>query len=115
MPILSRWYQAQHLAPLMLAASAVMLLAAGAALLRSPGPNGEEAFASLDAMRGAYERVVPGRTSEKELARLGFDTEHYHAMRLSPLGVQEYFMPGTSTEFDRMDASVRGCFDDRDR
>src|SRR3954468_14171826 len=71
MPILSRWYQAQHLAPLMLAASAVMLLAAGAALLRSPGPDGEEAFASLDAMRGAYERVVPGRTSEKELARLG--------------------------------------------
>jgi hypothetical protein len=99
----------------MLAASAVMLLASGVALLRTPGAEDDEHLASLAAMRGAYDRVVPGRTSEKDLARLGFDTERYHAEKLSQLGVQEYFMPATATAFDRMDGAVRACFDGRDR
>lgn len=109
------WYRAQHLAPLMLAASAVMLLAGGIAVLRFPDPAQDTPLASLDAMRAAYDRVVPGRTMEKDLTGLGFDTERYRAVRLSQLGVQEYFMPGTSTAFDRMDAAVRACFDERDR
>jgi hypothetical protein len=111
---LFRWYRARHLAPLLLAASAVMLLAGGAAVIYFPEPDSTE-LASLAAMRAAYDRVVPGRTLEKDLAHLGFDTERYHAVRLSQLGVQEYFMPGSSTAFDRMEPSVRACFDGRDR
>jgi hypothetical protein len=111
---LFRWYRARHLAPLMLAVSAVMLLAGGAAVMCFPDPDSTK-LASLAGMRAAYDRVVPGRTLEKDLAHLGFDTERYHAVRLSQLGVQEYFMPGTSKAFDKMDASVRACFDSRDR
>jgi hypothetical protein len=111
---LFRWYRAHYLAPLMLAASAVMLLAGGIAVLRFPDEGSTE-LASLDAMRAAYDREVPGRTLEKDLAHLGVDTERYHAVRLSQLGVQEYFMPGTSIAFDKMDATVRACFDGRDR
>src|SRR3954468_10145877 len=112
---LFRWYRAHHLAPLMLVGSAVMLLGGGAALMRSPASDRGEKCPPPEAMRGAYDKVVPGRTSEKDLAQLGFDTERYQARRLSQLGVQEYFMPRTSAAFDRMDASVRACFDTRDR
>ena len=99
----------------MLAASAVMLLAAGVAMYSLPESDSADHFASLEMMRSAYDRVVPGHTSEKDLARLGFDTERYHAERLSGLGVQEYFMPASSAAFDRMDGAVRACFDGRDR
>ncbi len=86
---LFRWYRAHHLAPLMLVASAVMLLAGCLALLRYPDPDSDARLASLEMMRAAYDRVVPGRTSEKDLARLGFDTARYRARKLSQLGVQE--------------------------
>jgi len=107
------WYRTRYLAPL--AASAVILLASGVAVLSLPDPEGDTELASLQAMRHAYDRVVPGQTLEKDLARLGFDAERYHAVRLSQLGVQEYFMPATTAAFDRMDAVVRACFDGRDR
>ena len=107
------WYRRQYLAPLLLAAS--MLLAGGVAALNLPDPESEGQLASLQAMRHAYEQVMPGQTLEKDLARLGFDAGRYHAVRLSQLGVQEYFMPATSAAFDRMDAVLRACFDGRDR
>ncbi len=115
MRTLFRWYREQHLAPLMLAASAVMLLAGGAAMLWLPDSDNDARLASMQAMRAAYDRVVPGRTSERDLARLGFDTGRYRARVLSGLGVQEYFMTTNSTAFDRMDGVVRACFDARDR
>lgn len=108
------WYRPHHLTPIMLLASVVML-DAGLAMCRSPDSGSDAHLASLEMVRGAYDRVVPGRTSEKDLARLGFDTERYNAQRLSGLGVQEYFMPASTAAFDRMDGAVRACFDGRDR
>jgi hypothetical protein len=106
---------AHPLAPPVLAACAVILLVASAALWPLSGSGDTAALASRDAMRNAYDRVEPGRTSERELIQLGFDTGRYQALRLSQLGVQEYFMSATSTAFDDMDAAVRACFDDQDR
>lgn len=112
---LVRRYRTHPLAPPVLAACAVILLVASAALWPLSGSGDTGALASLDVMRTAYDRVEPGRTSERELTELGFDTGRYRALRLSQLGVQEYFMPATSTAFDDMDAAVRACFDGRDR
>jgi hypothetical protein len=66
-------------------------------------------------MHRAYDRVQTGRTSQTELAALGFDAVRLHATRLSGLGVQEYFMPKTSEDFDRLDPAVRACFEMPDR
>ncbi len=71
---LFRWYRARHLAPLMLAVSAVMLLAGGAAVMCTPDTSHDGHLASMRALHVAYDRVEPGRTLEKDLARLGFDT-----------------------------------------
>jgi hypothetical protein len=107
------WYRRAYLAPLLLGTA--MLVAGGVAALNLPAPESAGQLASLQGMRHAYDQVMPGRTLEKDLAHLGFDAERYHAVRLSQLGVQEYFMPSTSAAFDRMDAVLRACFDGRDR
>jgi hypothetical protein len=103
------WCQAHRMMPLLLAAAAVVLLAAAAAAIWSGAQDPH--LVSLAAMQAAYDRVMPGRTSEKDLVRLGFDTARYRSRALSELGVQEFFMPTNSAAFDRMDASVRACFD----
>ena len=106
------WCQMHRMTPLLLAAAAVMLLAAAAAAMWSGAQDPH--LVSLTAMQAAYDRVMPGRTSEKDLAQLGFDTARYRSRALSELGVQEFFMPANSAAFDRMDASVRACFDAHD-
>jgi hypothetical protein len=103
--------------PLLLAASIIVLLAVAAAVIWSRGSlTGDDTRAvSLELMKGAYDKVQPGRTSEPELAALGFDQARFEVRSLSGLGVQEYFMPHTSADFDRMDPAVRACFDASDR
>ena len=117
MPNLVRWHDEHHMLPLLLVASIVMLLAIAAAVMWSRGSlMGDDArFASLRVLQGAYDRVEPGRTSQPQLARLGFDSTRFQARALSGLGVQEYFMPKTSADFDRLDPAVRSCFDAPDR
>src|SRR5665213_1284597 len=117
MPNLVRWHDEHHMLPLLLVASIVMLLAIAAAVLWSRGSlMGDDArFASLRVLQGAYDKVEPGRTSQPQLASLGFDSNRLQARALSGLGVQEYFMPKTSAEFDRLDPAVRACFDAPDR
>lgn len=114
---LVRWRDEHHMLPLVLAASIVVLLAIAAAVMWSRGSIlGDDArLASLEKMHGAFDRVQAGRTSESELAELGFDTARYRARTLSGLGVQEYFMPRSSQDFDRMEPAVRACFDAPDR
>lgn len=108
------WRDPHRLMPLLLAASVIVMLASLAAVMwpGTPPSTGLVPFAS---MQGAYDRVVPGRTSERELMRLGFDASRYRARTLSQLGVQEFFMPASSEGFDRMDSAVRACFDASDR
>ena len=114
---LIRWRNSHPMLPLLLAASIIVLLAVAAAVIWSRGSlMGDDGHVvSLDLMKGAYDKVEPGKTSEPELAALGFDGARFKAHNLSGLGVQEYFMPRTSADFDRMDPAVRACFDASDR
>ena len=117
MSILIRWRDEHHMLPLVLAASFVVLVAIAAAVIWSRGSllDEDKRVAMQGAMQSAYDRVVPGRTSQPELVKLGFDASRYKARTLSGLGVQEYFMPKASTEFDRLDPAVRSCFENMDR
>lgn len=113
---LIRWRDEHRLLPLLLIASVVMLLAIAAAAIWSRGSLADNMrFASLRVMQGAYDQVQLGRTSQTQLAGLGFDTTRLRARSLSGLGVQEYFMPRTSHDFDKLDPAVRYCFDNPDR
>ncbi len=116
MPDLIRWRDDHRMLPLLLAASVIMLLAVAAAVVWARGGVPEEFthFASAG-LQGAYDRVEPGRTLQPELAALGFDTTRIQARTLTGLGVQEYFMPKTSRDFDRLDPVIRACFDAPDR
>jgi hypothetical protein len=117
MSTLIRWRVSQPLLPLLLVACIIMLMAVLTAMIFSRGSlMGDDGHVvSLDLMKGAYDKVEPGKTSEPELAALGFDRGRFKAHNLSGLGVQEYFMPRTSADFDRMDPAVRACFDTSDR
>lgn len=113
---LIRWRNSHPMLPLLLAASIIVLLAVAAAVIWSRGSLMDDGrIVSLDLMKGAYDKVEPGKTSEPELAALGFDQARYKARALSGLGVQEYFMPRTSADFDRLDPAVQACFDASDR
>ena len=111
---LLRWRDEHRMLPLLLISSLVMLLAIVAAALWSRGGVPVPHFAP-PSLRSAYARVQVGSTLQSQLAGLGFDTEKVQAHSLSGLGVQEYFMPRTSREFDLLDPAVRACFDTPDR
>jgi hypothetical protein len=111
---LLRWRDENNLLPLLLISSVVMLLAIAAGTLWSRGMPVTRLIAPYS-LKGAYERVQVGRTLQSQLAGLGFDVEKLQARRVSGLGVQEYFMPRTSREFDLLDPAVRSCFDMPDR
>ncbi len=113
---LLRWRDEHHMLPLLLIASIVLLLAIAAAAIWSHGRISQiERFASARLLQGAYNRVEAGRTTQAQLAELGFDPERLKARSLSGLGVQEYFMPRTSAEYDRLDPAICACFDVPDR
>jgi hypothetical protein len=111
---LLRWRDEHHLLPLLLISSVVMLLAVAAGALWSRGMPVTRLIAP-HSLKAAYERVQVGRTLQSQLAGLGFDSEKLEAHSVSGLGVQEYFMPRTSREFDLLDPAVRSCFDTPDR
>lgn len=111
---LLRWRDEHHLLPLLLISSVVMLLAIAAGALWSRGMPVTRLIAP-HSLTGAYARVQVGRTLQSQLAGLGFDADKLQAHSVSGLGVQEYFMPRTSREFDLLDPAVRSCFDTPDR
>lgn len=117
MTSLLRWRDDHTMLPLLLISALVMLVAIAAACLWARGSimDLDMHFASAHGMQRAYDRVQTNRTSQTELAALGFDTARLHATRLSALGVQEYFMPRTSEAFDRLNPAVRACFETPDR
>jgi hypothetical protein len=103
--------------PFLLMACVTMMLAAGLGVLWSRGvlTGDGTRFASIGLLKSAYEKVEPGHTSQSDLVTLGFDSTRFKVRALSGLGVQEYFMPRTSAEFDRLDPAIRACFDAPDR
>lgn len=112
---LLRWRNENRLLPVLLLVSLVLLLAIVAGAFWSVRNGGAPMrFASMR-LQGAFARVEIGRTSQPQLAGLGFDIHRLRARTLSGLGVQEYFMPRTSREFDRLDPAIRACFDSPDR
>jgi hypothetical protein len=112
-----RWCDTHRMMPLLLLACATMLLATGLGVLWSRGvlTGDGTSFASLSLLKSAYEKVEPGRTSQSDLVALGFDSTRLKARALSGLGVQEYFMPRTSADYDRLDPAIRACFEAPDR
>lgn len=115
MTTLLRWQNEYRLLPLLLAASLVVMAACIAGVLWSgSGADAAAHFASPNAARKAYAEVVVDISSEADLTRLGFDAAH-GARRFSALGVQEYFMPRTTRQFDRLDPAIRSCFEGQDR
>ena len=112
---LVRWRDDHHMLPLVMAASFVLVVAIGAAVLwaRDAGMPADERLASQSQMQAPFEQVKVGQTSQPELVKLGFDAARYKTRTLSGLGVQEYFMPKTTTEFDAMDPALRSCFEAR--
>jgi hypothetical protein len=115
MTTLLRWQNEYRLLPLLLAASLVVLLACVAGVVWSETSlRPQVKYASLDTARRAYGEVVVDISTQADLVRLGFDTGH-GARALSGLGVQEYFMPRTSRQFDQLDPAVRSCFEGQDR
>ena len=115
MTTLLRWQNEYRLLPPVLVASLVLLLACVAGVIWSElSLRPQVKYASLDTARRAYGEVVIDISTQADLTRLGFDTGH-GARALSGLGVQEYFMPRTSRQFDQLDPAVRSCFEGQDR
>lgn len=116
MTTLLRWQNEYRLLPLLLAASLVVMVASIAGVLWSESSLAPRTrFASMDAARLAFAQVVVDRSTQADLSRLGLDGGHAGARSLAGLGVQEYFMPKTSRQFDEMDPAIRSCFEGQDR
>lgn len=100
--------------PLLSMALLVVLAAGIAGAMWAWGGAGRTGFLSRDAANKIYAVVTVGASTEADLGRLGLDSAQ-GVRRLSALGVQEYFMPQTSRQFDRLSPAVRACFEDQDR
>jgi hypothetical protein len=113
---LLRWQNEYRLLPLLLAAALVVMVACIAGVLWSEsGLMPRLHFASADAARRAFAQVAVNSATQADLARLGLDGTTAGARSLAGLGVQEYFMPKTSRQFDAMDPAIRSCFEGQDR
>lgn len=114
MSTLLRWQNEYRLLPLLLAASLVVMIACIAGALWSNSGDTAARYAPLEMARTAYAQVMVDISTQSDLARLGFDAGH-GARALSSLGVQEYFMPKSSRDFDDLDPAIRSCFEGQDR
>ena len=121
MPNLIRWHDELRILPLLLIASIVMLLAIAAAVLWTRGSlMGDDArFASLRGLSAgdAYDKVEPGRTSQSQLAKLGFDSNRLRARVLSgSWGCRNIsHAQGRRPSSTGWSPAVRSCFDAPDR
>ena len=89
------------------AAAALLLLLVLANMWR--GGSQEAADLPLNALKAAYEQVLPGETAAPELTKLGFDTGKGGVKRLTYLGLMEYFAPRDSNGFDQLDPAAQRC------
>lgn len=104
-----------RLLALLFTASLVVLLACIAGVFWARGSDVESRFLTHDGTAAAYGHVVPGHTLQPELVKLGFDAMRPGARRLDGAGVQEYFLTGSSRDFDRLAPAIRDCFAGEDR
>lgn len=67
-------------------------------------------FESYQAVRDAFDKIQPMRTSLDEMSALGFDVQNAsNAQILSYLDIADRFMPNGSLAFDRLDPAVQAC------
>jgi hypothetical protein len=67
-------------------------------------------FETYQAVRDAFDKIKPMRTSLDEMSALGFDVQNSsNAQILSYLDVADRFMPNGSLAFDRLDPAVQAC------
>jgi len=86
----------------------VLLALLAANLYLRPGQAAPEDV-SLEALKGAYARVMTGETPAPELTKLGFDTGNGGVRRLTYLALMEYFAPRDSAGFDDLDPAAQKC------
>ena len=104
-PVLSRAMLTRGL----LVALLGLTVAACGGLLPTQNQKSATPFDTYDQVVGAYEQIVPGRTTEDDLVRIGFDARTGNVDVLSYLGIQEHYMPRDSFKFDQLNPEVRRC------
>ena len=105
-PVLSR---AMLIRGLLVALLGLTVAACGSGLLPAQNQKAATLFDTYDQVVSAYDQIVPGRTSEDDLVRIGFDARTGNVDVLSYLGIQELYMPRDSFKFDQLNPEVRRC------
>jgi hypothetical protein len=86
----------------------------GGALLPSQDEIHTSRFQSYQAVRDAFDKIKPMRTSLKEVSSFGFDAQNASNVRvLSYVDIVNHFVPDSSVALDRLDPAVKACIDAR--
>jgi hypothetical protein len=89
---------------------AFLLSGCGGMLLPEQSEVHASHFETYQAVRDAFDKIQPMRTSLDDMSALGFDVQNSsNAQILSYLDVADRFMPNGSLAFDRLDPSVQAC------
>lgn len=93
-----------------LAAALLVLSGCGGGSLPKSESVTTSPWKSFDAVMAAYGKIVPGRTSVKDLRDAGFDPYTTPNMRvLSYLDITRHFLTTDAITLDRLDPAVRDC------
>ena len=75
----------------------------------------ESPWQKFDDAKGAFDQVLPYKTSEDELKRLGFDPFTTPNIRiLTYLDLMRMFLPNQSVRVEELDPGVRACLASRE-
>ncbi|MFC1513156.1 hypothetical protein ACFL5J_01785 [Thermodesulfobacteriota bacterium] len=71
---------------------------------------------SFDAIKSAFDKIVPEQTSTEELQKLGFDPFTTPNIELiNYLDITQRFIPNQSTKLEDLDEALQRCLSDRER
>ena len=87
-----------------------LLCGCGGMLLPEQSEIHSSRFATYQAVRDAFDKIQPMRTSVDQMSALGFDVQNAsNTQILSYLDIADRFMPNGSLAFDRLDPAVQAC------
>jgi len=88
----------------------LLLGGCGGMLLPTQSEINTSHFPSYQAVRDAFDKIQPMRTSLSEMSALGFDVQNAsNAEVLSYLDIADRFIPNSSVAFDKLDPAVQAC------
>lgn len=94
---------------------AIALISGCSSLLPSTKIYTESPWESYDAIRDAYDNIVPGQTTLKELEVLGFDPYKTPNVEfLNYLDIIQKFMPNQSIRIEDLDPAIQTCLKAKD-